>query len=79
MQRRNAEKDASGVEASGVLLELTDILQVEEQLAARTVIQHQKELFLALEGIIETHYERVVHALQNAALCLGVLYLVALL
>ena len=49
--------------------------QVKEQLATRTVVQHEEELVPGLEGHVEPHDEGVLHVAQHVSFSLGVLHL----
>jgi hypothetical protein len=51
---------------------------VEEELAAGRVVQHEVQLLLRLEGVVQAHDEGVVDRAQHAALRARVLHLLAL-
>ena len=55
------QQDVGGVEPCGVLLESTDLRQVEEQFATRAVLEDEEELGVALEGVVHLDYKRVPH------------------
>ena len=72
------EHDLRDVEAAARLVELALAAQVEEELAARAVVEHEVELVGRLERVVEPDDERVHDAAEHVALRLGVLDLVAL-
>mmetsp|Transcript_43174 Transcript_43174/g.109040 ORF Transcript_43174/g.109040 Transcript_43174/m.109040 type:complete len:322 (+) Transcript_43174:145-1110(+) len=68
----------SAVEARARLAELLVLLEMVEQLAAVHKVHDEEELVGCLEGVVEVHQEGVHQLLQDVALRLGVLQLVAL-
>ncbi len=72
------QRELRAVEARGGLGELLQAREVEEELAARRVVQHEVQLLLRLEGEVQTHNEGVVDGAKHAALRARVLHLLAL-
>ena len=56
-----SQQDVGGVEPCSILLEATNLRQIEEQFATRAILEDEEELGVALEGVVHLDYKRVPH------------------
>jgi hypothetical protein len=76
VEELEGDEDLRGVEPGPFLVEPPGLLKVVEELTSANVIEHQVELVLRLEGVLEPHEERVVvRGDQDRLFRLGVLHL----
>lgn len=72
------QQDVRGVEASGILLEATNLGQIEEQLAARAVLENEEQFAVTLKRIVHFDDEGMPDVFEDASLSHRVLYLIPL-
>lgn len=72
------QQDVRGVEASGILLEPTDLGQIEEQLAAWAVLENKEQFAITLERIVHFDDEGMPNIFKDASLSHRVLHLIPL-
>mmetsp|Transcript_20987 Transcript_20987/g.28231 ORF Transcript_20987/g.28231 Transcript_20987/m.28231 type:complete len:220 (-) Transcript_20987:1507-2166(-) len=68
------QQNLSEIQSGPILIKSLVFLQGSAHVATRCVIEEQEKFLGRLEGILQTHDERMVHERQDISLCLGVLH-----
>ena len=67
VQVLEGEQDVGGVELRSILLEPSDLTQVEEKFASGAVFETEVQLAFRLEGVVHPDNELVVHTFLHTS------------
>lgn len=77
MKVLQGEKNVRSIKSNSVLLETTDLAEVEEELTTWAILQYKEQLSLALESVVHLDNERVLDIFKYPSLGHRMLHLIS--